>query len=73
MSRFHLAEDRLLSAHRICASCSSTPLTEQIRCESLACPVLYARFKAGWEADDLAGVPRLVEEIGKKEEVIEIE
>lgn len=63
LSRYHLAESRLVSAHRICASCSSTPLAEEVKCDSLDCPVLYARVKAGWNADDVSGIPALVERL----------
>lgn len=69
MSRYHLADSRLQSAHRICASCSSTPLAEPQRCDSLDCPVLYARVKAGWEADDVRAIPGLVMELERDDEV----
>lgn len=68
MSRYHLADSRLQSAHRICASCSSTPLAEPQRCDSLDCPVLYARVKAGWEADDVRAIPGLVMELERDDE-----
>ncbi len=63
LSRYHLAQSRLVSSTRICSSCSSTPLGEPQKCESIDCPVLYARVKSRWEAEDMQGIPQLVQEL----------
>ncbi|ORX33427.1 hypothetical protein BD324DRAFT_585143 [Kockovaella imperatae] len=62
LSRQHLAQQRLLDTHKICASCSSTPVGERILCDSIDCPVTYARVTATRDVDDLADVPDILEE-----------
>jgi hypothetical protein len=50
----------VIAAQRICASCSSTPISDEVRCDSIDCSVLYARVKAAWDLDDVAEIPKLV-------------
>ncbi len=45
-----------MTTHKICASCSSTPLNDRILCDSVDCPVLYARVQAQRDMEDLADV-----------------
>jgi hypothetical protein len=66
LSRLHLAESRVISAQRICASCSSTPISDEVRCDSIDCSVLYARVKAAWDLDDVAGIPKLVDALQQR-------
>ena len=66
LSRLHLAESRVISAQRICASCSSTPISDEVRCDSIDCSVLYARVKAAWDLDDVAEIPQLVRGLQKR-------
>lgn len=65
-TRFLLAENRLASAQLICASCSSTPSADHIKCDSIECPALYARIKAGNDMDDVARVPVLVKKLDRE-------
>ncbi|RXK35490.1 hypothetical protein M231_07268 [Tremella mesenterica] len=60
LSREHLAQSALSDFHRICASCSSTPPGEVILCDSVDCPVLYAKVKAEREMEDLGGVREVI-------------
>jgi len=45
-----------VATHKICASCSSTPLNDRILCDSVDCPVLYSRVQAQRDVEDLADV-----------------
>lgn len=65
-SRYHLTTNRLLTAQRICASCSSTPLTEHVKCDSIECPALYARVKASNEVDDTRGTEVLITKLDRE-------
>ncbi|KAJ7783795.1 hypothetical protein DFH07DRAFT_997017, partial [Mycena maculata] len=58
-SKIRTGEQRLLDIHRICASCTQSPLTEPIKCESLDCSWLYARTKAEKKLDFLAALKTL--------------
>lgn len=53
LSRTHLAQSRLSAIHKICSSCSSTPLAEPIMCDSIDCPVMYQRVSATRDVEDL--------------------
>lgn len=52
LSKHHHADKRRKDLHLICASCSDMPATEIVGCDSLDCPVLYSRVKAGWDCED---------------------
>nr|XP_031862677.1 uncharacterized protein CI109_001688 [Kwoniella shandongensis]KAA5529749.1 hypothetical protein CI109_001688 [Kwoniella shandongensis] len=69
LSRHHLAQSKLLSFQKICASCSSTPVGERILCDSVDCPITYARVVAERDVEDLGDVPTLVEELKVDDEV----
>ena len=56
LSREHLAQERLITTHKICASCSETPLADRVLCDSVDCPVLYSRIQAERDLEDLADV-----------------
>ena len=66
-SRYHLSTSRLLSIQRACASCASTAVSEHVKCESVDCPVLYARIKAGNEVQDTEGLIGVVNRLDKQE------
>lgn len=66
-SRYHLSTSRLLSIQRACASCASTAVSEHVKCESVDCPVLYARVKAGNEVQDTEGLVGVINKLDKEE------
>ena len=53
-----------MTTHKICASCSSTPLNDRILCDSVDCPVLYARVQAQRDVEDLADVQATLMRLG---------
>lgn len=63
LSRDHLAQSRLAAIHQICASCSSTPVHEPILCDSIDCPITYARIQATRDAEDLKGVQEVLDSV----------
>ena len=63
----------MISAQRICASCSSTPISDEVRCDSIDCSVLYARVKAAWDLDDVAEIPKLVVALQKRHDNAKIQ
>ncbi|KAI0793498.1 hypothetical protein C8Q75DRAFT_565280 [Abortiporus biennis] len=63
LSRVHQTEEGMVNAHKICSSCSSTPLAERIRCQSIDCPWLYERKKLENRAESLDVVEDLLQEI----------
>ena len=60
LSRQHIAQSKLVDTHKLCASCSSTPMSEKVLCDSVDCPVLYARVAAERDVEDLGDVDELV-------------
>ena len=60
-----------MTTHKICSSCSETPLNDRILCDSVDCPVLYSRIQAQRDLEDLADVQitlgRLDIEVNEKE------
>ncbi len=68
LSRLHIAQSKLIDTHKICASCSNTPISEKILCDSIDCPVLYARVAAERDVDDLADVDELVQRLREDDE-----
>lgn len=61
LSRQHLAEEKLAAIHQLCSSCSGTPVHERNLCDSIDCPVLYARVQAHRDVEDLGEVRAVVE------------
>jgi DNA polymerase zeta len=61
LSREHLAQEKLATLHKICASCSGTPLNDKILCDSIDCPITYARTQAGRDMDDMVDVRRALD------------
>jgi C4-type zinc-finger of DNA polymerase delta len=61
--RLHEAERRLTATHATCVSCTRSSPAEDIKCESLDCPWLYARKTAEEDIESLQGVPELTEAI----------
>ncbi|OCF36582.1 DNA polymerase zeta subunit [Kwoniella heveanensis BCC8398] len=68
LSRQHLAQSKLLSLQRICASCSSTPVGEKILCDSIDCPITYARVGSERDVADLEEIGGLVQELKSQDE-----
>ena len=62
LTKYEHATSRLRSAQLVCASCTSSPASDAIKCESLDCGVLYARVGAEREVADLAGVGEFIEQ-----------
>jgi DNA polymerase zeta len=60
LSRQHIAQSKLVDTHKLCASCSGTPVSEKVLCDSVDCPVLYAKVAAERDAEDLGDVDELV-------------
>ncbi|SJL04429.1 related to DNA polymerase zeta, catalytic subunit [Armillaria ostoyae] len=46
LNRINVIEKRFTETQKVCASCAQIPGSEEIRCESLDCPWLFARKKA---------------------------
>jgi len=65
LSRQHIAQSKLVDTHKICASCSNTPLNEKIMCDSIDCPVLYARVAAERDVEDLGDLEGLIGRLGE--------
>nr|XP_019042303.1 DNA polymerase zeta subunit [Kwoniella bestiolae CBS 10118]OCF21233.1 DNA polymerase zeta subunit [Kwoniella bestiolae CBS 10118] len=63
LSRQQLATSKLLDLQKICSSCSSTPPGEKILCDSIDCPITYARVGAERDVEDLEDVVGLVREL----------
>ncbi|WRT67197.1 uncharacterized protein IL334_004163 [Kwoniella shivajii] len=63
LSRQHIAESKLSDLHRICASCSSIPVGEKILCDSIDCPITYARTNAKRDVEDLEEIGGLLGEL----------
>jgi DNA polymerase zeta len=53
-------EKRLLTAQRICSSCTATAATEPIECVSIDCPWLFERKRLERRMDFLAAVENRV-------------
>ena len=45
-----------MDLHKLCASCSSTPVGEKILCDSIDCPITYARTRAQRDVHDIEAV-----------------
>ncbi|KAJ6604659.1 hypothetical protein DFH09DRAFT_1242601 [Mycena vulgaris] len=65
LSKLQMGEQRALDIHRICASCTQSPLAEPVKCESLDCSWLYARTKADRKLDFLATLNSLLPTISQ--------
>lgn len=68
LSRDHIAQSRVSALHQICASCSSTPVQEPILCDSIDCPITYARVQATRDAEDLRGVHGVLAQVNEGDE-----
>lgn len=63
MVKIGKTETKLRNVHRVCSSCSGTPVTEPIRCISLDCPWLFERKKIEHKAEALSAIEEYVEEV----------
>jgi DNA polymerase zeta len=63
LSRIHRAEKRLQNVHRICHSCSATPQSEPVHCESVDCHWLFERKKVETRAEGMNLMHELLEEL----------
>ncbi|WVQ70034.1 uncharacterized protein L199_008258 [Kwoniella botswanensis] len=68
LSRTQLASRKLLDLQKVCASCSSTPPGEKILCDSIDCPITYARIGAERDVEDLEEVAELLKELNMEGE-----
>ena len=66
LSRQHIAQKKLVDTHKICASCSSTPMQDKVLCDSIDCPVMYARVAASRDVEELADIPDLVKDLDEE-------
>lgn len=48
-----MAQSRLSDIHKICASCADTPVGEKVLCDSIDCPITYARVRAEGDVEDV--------------------
>lgn len=56
MNRYKKVSARRNELHRICSSCSATPMGEDVKCESIDCSVYFARVKTDHEERGVAEV-----------------
>nr|XP_018263770.1 DNA polymerase zeta subunit [Kwoniella dejecticola CBS 10117]OBR85928.1 DNA polymerase zeta subunit [Kwoniella dejecticola CBS 10117] len=63
LSRSQLASSKLMDLHKICASCSGIPVGEKIMCDSIDCPITYARINAERDVEDLEDVGELLRDL----------
>ncbi|KIO33534.1 hypothetical protein M407DRAFT_65394, partial [Tulasnella calospora MUT 4182] len=54
---------RAANTQQICASCCGVPSVEEIECESVDCPWLFERYKAGRELRATGGVSALLDSL----------
>ncbi|RDB28579.1 DNA polymerase zeta catalytic subunit [Hypsizygus marmoreus] len=59
-ARIQSNEKRLMNAHRICATCTGSGLSDPIKCESLDCPWFFSRKRAENKQGFLAAVEEVV-------------
>lgn len=50
-----------MSLQRLCRSC--TGFDDEVRCQSLDCPVLYKRTNAAFDAEQIAHVQDIMKEL----------
>jgi DNA polymerase zeta len=60
LDKVRIVERRAKSAHMLCATCTSSPVSEPILCESLDCPWMYARAKGSQNLEAVKHVQELV-------------
>lgn len=65
-SRIRRREERLVNAHLVCASCTSSAPADAIHCISLDCPWFYSRRKAEAETGIIPALEELVEELEER-------
>lgn len=46
VSRRRQAEEKVANLERVCRSCMDVPFTDEVKCDSLDCPVFYARTRS---------------------------
>lgn len=63
LSRESRIQQRVRDLHTICSSCSGTPCAEKILCDSIDCPVTYARTAAERDAADASSARKLLKEL----------
>ena len=68
-SRIRRREERLVDAHLVCATCTSSAPADAIHCISLDCPWFYTRRKAEAETDVIPALEELLEGLEAKQEV----
>lgn len=68
-SRIRRREERLVDAHLVCATCTSSAPADVVHCISLDCPWFYTRRKAEAETDVIPALEELLKELEGKQEV----
>ncbi|KAK0210432.1 hypothetical protein DFS33DRAFT_1458357 [Desarmillaria ectypa] len=63
LNRINVIEKRFMETQKVCASCAQIPGSEEIRCESLDCPWLFARKKAESKQNTLDTLKDLVHDL----------
>jgi DNA polymerase zeta len=58
-------EQRVLTAHQVCATCAGTAPGEPVECVSLDCPWLYARKKAEDRVEMVETMDIIVDELDR--------
>jgi len=66
-SRIRRREERLVNAHLVCTTCTSSAPADAIHCISLDCPWFYSRRKAEAETEIILALEELVEELKEKQ------
>lgn len=56
MGKYRKMQGRRKELHRMCTSCSATPCSEEVACDSIDCSVLYARKRTEEEEKDLKAI-----------------
>lgn len=59
-------EERLVNAHLVCATCTSSAPADAVRCISLDCPWFYTRRKAEVETEVIPALEEILEELAAK-------
>ncbi|KAG7452885.1 DNA/RNA polymerase [Guyanagaster necrorhizus] len=63
LNRINVVEKRFMETRKVCASCAQIPGSEEIRCESLDCPWLFARRKSESKLNTLDTLKDLIHDL----------
>jgi len=65
-----MREERLVNAHLVCTTCTSSAPADAVHCISLDCPWFYSRRKAEAETELILALEELVEELEEKQDQV---